>query len=45
VYELDGEIRRASPLRFDSVLGDSPSFVVRELAGFRPVAGDDRCQH
>ena len=44
-YELDGEARQATPLRSDPVLGDSPSLLVRELGGFRPLATADLCQH
>lgn len=45
VYELDGVRHTASPLSADGILGKPLSYGQRQLAGFRPVAAEDTCQH
>jgi hypothetical protein len=45
VYELDGVRHTASRLRDDDVLGKPLPAGLRQLAGFRPVASEDTCQH
>jgi hypothetical protein len=45
VYELDGERRTAAPVSADGELGDSLPAGLASLAGFRPVAAQDTCQH
>ena len=45
VYELDGVRHRAAPVSSDDVLGDRLPTGLAQLAGFRPVATEDTCQH